>query len=109
MQAMNYNLAGTGKIDLNTGQVDIVVVPKPRKGLGLSISSLVGGFKIKGYMDTPDIGIHGRGLLTATAMGMILTPGVASGALVDPYTSTVIATGLVAKGLYDRITALTYL
>lgn len=108
MQALNYNLAGNGKVDLNTGQVDIVMVPKPRKGLRLSISSLVGGFKIKGYMDTPDIGIHGQGLLTATAMGMVLTPTVASGALVDPYTSTIVATGLVAKGLYDRITAANY-
>jgi len=108
MQALDYNLAGKGMINLNTGQVDIEVVPKPRKGLGLSVSSLVGGFNVKGYIDTPDIGASGKGLLTATAMGLVLTPTVASGALVDPYTSTIVVTGLVAKGLYDRVTASNY-
>lgn len=104
MESSSYNLAGRGEIDLNTGYVDLSVRPRARKGLGLSLSTLVGGFRIKGHMATPNFGIGGGGLLTAMVTGYALTPTVAAMAT-NPATATILATGLFAKGIFDRFTA----
>ena len=107
MQAKEYNLAGNGRIDLNTGIVDIKVAPKARKGLGLSISTLVGGFKIKGNMATPDFGVGSGSLVSAALVGYALSP-VALGAALNPVTATMVATGFLVSGLADRLTAANY-
>lgn len=110
MQSSEYNLAGKGQINLNTGSVDVFVVPKPRKGLGLSVSNLVGGFKINGNLATPKFGIRGgHGLISAAVTGYLLAPAVATGAAAaNPVAATFIATGYVVKGLANRITASNY-
>jgi hypothetical protein len=109
LQSSDHNLGGKGKIDLNTGYVDIVVSPKARKGLGLSVSTFTGGgFKIKGHMATPNFGARGGGIATAAILGYALTPAVAAGAMVEPVSSTIIATGLVVKGIFDRLTSSNY-
>jgi hypothetical protein len=109
LQSSDHNLGGKGKIDLNTGYVDIVVSPKARKGLGLSVSTFTGGgFKIKGHMATPNFGARGGGIATAAILGYAFTPAVAAGAMVEPVSSTIIATGLVVKGIFDRLTSSNY-
>ena len=109
LQSSDHNLGGKGKIDLNTGYVDLVVSPKARKGLGLSVSTFTGGgFKIKGHMATPNFGARGGGIATAAILGYALTPAVAAGAMVEPVSSTIIATGLVVKGIFDRLTSSNY-
>lgn len=104
MQAKDFNLAGNGKLDLNTGLVDLKVYPKARKGVGLSISTMVGGFKIKGHLAAPNFGLGGGGLVTAMVTGYALTPTVAASAA-NPATATILVTGLFAKGIFDRLTA----
>ena len=108
MQARDYNLAGKGEIDLNTGYLDVAVYPKARKGLGLSVSTLVGGFRIKGHLATPKFGVRGGGFLTAMLTGYALTPTAAAAAASNPVTATVVVTGFVAKGIFDRLTASNY-
>ena len=105
MQAKDYNLAGKGEIDLNTGVVDLVVYPKARKGLGLSVSTLAGGFKIKGHIAAPNFGVGGGGLITAMITGYALTPTAAYASAANPATATIFVTGLFAKGIFDRLTA----
>ena len=108
MQANDYNLAGNGTIDLNTGAVNIKVNPKARKGIGLSISTIVGGFKIKGNMATPDFGVGGGSFISAVVAGYAFTPVVAAGAASNPVTASIIATGFLLTGFVDRMTASNY-
>ncbi len=108
MQAKDYNLAGNGTIDLNTGAVDIRVNPKARKGLGLSISTIVGGFQIKGNMATPDFGVGGGSFISAVVAGYALAPVVAAGAATNPITASIVATGFLLTGIFDRMTASNY-
>ena len=108
LQAKDYNLAGKGKIDLNTGYVDLAAQPKAKKGLGLSLSTLVGGFRVKGHIATPKFGLGGGGLLTAAIAGYALTPTIAAAAATNPATATILATGFLAKGIFDRMTASGY-
>ncbi|MDJ0955332.1 MAG: AsmA family protein [Arenicellales bacterium] len=108
MQARDYNLAGKGEIDLNSGYLDIAVYPKARRGLGLSVSTLVGGFKINGHLATPRVGVRGGGFLTAMLTGYALTPTAAAATASNPVTATIVVTGFVAKGIFDRLTASNY-
>ena len=107
MQAQDYNLAGNGTIDLNTGIVDVKVIPKAKKGLGVTISSVIGGFQIRGNMATPDLGLGGGGLISAAIAGYALTPA-ATAATVDPVTASIVATGILLTGIVDRMTASNY-
>ena len=108
LQAKDYNLAGKGKIDLNTGYVDLAAQPRAKKGLGLSLSTLVGGFKIQGHIAAPKFGLGGGGLVTAAIAGYALSPTLAAATATNPVTATIVATGFVAKGLFDRLTASRY-
>ncbi len=108
LQADDYILAGKGKLDLNNGFVDIKVYPKARKGIGFSISTLVGGFRIKGHLATPDFSVGGGGLVTAAIAGYALAPSLVAASSTNPVTATVVFTGLVAKGFFDRLTASSY-
>ena len=108
MQARDYNLAGKGEIDLNTGYLDIAVYPKARRGLGLSVSTLVGGFKVNGHLATPRVGVRGGGFVTAMLTGYALTPTAAAATASNPVTATIVVTGFVAKGIFDRLTASNY-
>ena len=88
---------------MNTGTVDIKVAPRARKGLGLSISTLVGGFNIKGNLGTPNFGV-GNGLISAAVVGYALSP-VALSSMANPATATIVATGFLLTGFASRITA----
>ena len=59
-------------------------------------------------MATLGYNLNTGGLITTAVTGMLLTPSVAAGAAVEPVTATVLVTGLVAKGLFDRITVSNY-
>ncbi len=105
MQAKGYNLAGDGRIDLNTGLVDFTVYPKARRGLGLSVSTLAGGFRVNGHLTAPNLGLGGGGLVTAMVTGYALTPTLAYASAANPVSATILFTGLFAQGLIDRLTA----
>lgn len=105
MEARDYNLGGRGRVDLNTGYVDLAVSPRARRGLGLSVSSLVGGFNIQGHMATPSFGVGGGGLVTAMIAGYALTPTATAAMASNPATATILVTGFFAKGIFERLTA----
>ncbi len=108
LQANDYNLAGKGRIDLNSGYVELAARPKAKKGIGLSLSSLVGGFSVEGHIATPKFGLGGGGLVSAAVVGYALTPTFTAAAAANPATATIVATGFVAKGIFDRLTASNY-
>jgi hypothetical protein len=107
LEAKDYNLAGKGKIDLNTGYVELAARPKAKKGLGISLSSVIGGFRVEGHIATPKFGLGGGGLVSAAVLGYALTPTMAAAAA-NPVTATIVATGFFAKGIFDRMTASSY-
>lgn len=107
LQARDYNLAGKGEVDLNTGYVELVARPKAKKGLGISLSSMIGGFRVEGHVATPKFGVGGGGLVSAAVVGYALTPTMAAAAA-NPATATIVATGFFAKGIFDRLTASSY-
>ncbi len=108
LEAKDYNLAGKGRIDLNSGYVELAARPKAKKGIGLSLSSLVGGFSVEGHIATPKFGLGGGGLVSAAVVGYALTPTFTAAAATNPATATIVATGFVAKGIFDRLTASNY-
>ena len=111
MQASDYVLVGKGSLDLNTGQMNFVVLPKARKGIGLSISSIAGGFRVEGNIATPQYHLHTGGIFSNALLGMALTPTVTTLAgplAAEPVTATIVATGVVVKGFFNRITASNY-
>jgi len=107
LQARDYNLSGKGKIDLNTGYIELSARPRAKKGLGISLSSVIGGFSVEGHIATPKFGLAGGGLVSAAVLGYALTPTMAAAAA-NPVTASIVATGFVAKGIFDRLTASSY-
>lgn len=107
LQARDYNLSGKGKLDLNTGYVELAARPRAKKGLGISLSSMIGGFRVEGHIATPKFGLGGGGLVSAAVLGYALTPTMAAAAA-NPATATIVATGFFAKGIFDRMTASSY-
>jgi hypothetical protein len=104
LQSKGFNVGGGGQVDLKKGTLHLEVRPRSRKGLGISASMLTGGFKISGNLNAAQAGLSMKGLLesyllsSAAASLLVMTPGgqVATGTL------------LVARGLWDRITAGTF-
>ena len=55
LQAKDYNLAGKGRVDLNYWLRGTGGTPQGQEGLGLSLSVVVGGFRVEGHIATPKI------------------------------------------------------
>ncbi len=89
LQAGSVNLFATGKIDLGTEKIDLSFNSKPRKGLGISASSVVSPyFKIGGTLSSPRLSLDTTG--AAVAGGAAAATGGLS---------------IVFKGLFDRVFA----
>lgn len=83
-------LAG-GKLNFATEQIDLGARPKPREGLGLSVSGLVDFLRLGGTLKNPQP--------VADTMG-VATAGVKVGAAV-----ATAGLSVVAEGLFDRASA----
>lgn len=85
----NLAIVGHGTVDLDTERLDFEWVTKPRKGLGISATTLTNPYvKLGGTLARPAIGVKGVEGLTSTGIA------VATGGL-----------SLLGKGLLDRVTA----
>lgn len=82
---------GGGGIDFGTEELELLIKPKPRKGLGLSASTIANIAKISGSFADPKISIDSASFLQSTAKIGI---AIASGGWT-----------LLAQGLFDRTVA----
>ncbi len=113
-QSERFNVGGSGTINLRTEAIDIDVKPRARKGLGLSIASMTGGFKVKGTLSEPQLGGSLKGLVEAGAIGAVggaaatsaaTSAAVAGSALAAPATAGLSVAPVLAIGVHGRLTA----
>jgi len=79
MRTAKVDVVGSGTVDLRSEQLDLGIKPRPRGGVGLSLSSpLAGLVRVNGTLAKPSMGIDAGGTLkTAASVGA----GVATGGL----------------------------
>jgi uncharacterized protein involved in outer membrane biogenesis len=88
-QSDKMTLLGDGKVDLNTEKLNLRWITKPRKGFGISASMLTNPYiKLGGTLADPSIELKPLEAVTSTGVA-VATAGIS----------------LVAKGMFDRITA----
>jgi len=88
-QSDKMTMLGKGKIDFGTEELDLNWVTKPRKGIGLSASMITNPYiKLGGTLATPAIEVKPMEAVAQTGAA-VATLGLS----------------LVAKGMYDRVTA----
>ncbi len=113
-QSERFNVGGSGTINLRTEALDIDVKPRARKGLGLSIASMTGGFKVKGTLSEPQLGGSLKGLVEAGTIGAVggaaattaaASAAVAGSALAAPATAGLSVAPVLAIGVHGRLTA----
>ena len=82
-------MLGKGKIDLNTEKLDFEWVTKPRKGIGLSATMITNPYiKLGGTLSNPSVQLKGVEAVASTGVA-VATLGLS----------------LVARGMFDRVTA----
>jgi len=84
-------IVGTGKIDLNKESLDLKFNPKPKKSLGINISSLAKAVKMGGTLSKPSPEVSALGVAEA---GLSIGAAISTGGL-----------SLLAEGLIDDVTA----
>ncbi len=115
-QSKSFNVGGNGTINLGDGKIDITLKPRARKGLGISITSMTGGFRItgtfsdpkirgslSGMVETGTVGAAGSAVASAAVAGSAATSAAVAGSAVA--TAGVALAPVVALGAYGRLTA----
>jgi len=88
-QSDKMTMLGKGKIDFGTEKLDLDWVTKPRKGIGLSASMITNPYiKLGGTLSEPAVELKPLEAVASTSVA-VATLGIS----------------LVAKGMYDRVTA----
>jgi hypothetical protein len=88
-QSDKMTMLGKGKIDLGTEKLNLEWVTKPRKGIGISASMITNPYiKLGGTLASPSIELKPLEAVTSTGVA-VATMGLS----------------LVAKGMFDRVTA----
>jgi len=89
LQSDKMTMLGKGKIDFGTEKLDLEWVTKPRKGIGLSASMITNPYiKLGGTLAEPAVELKPLEAVASTSAA-VATLGIS----------------LVAKGMYDRVTA----
>jgi hypothetical protein len=88
-QSDMMTLLGDGKIDLRTEELNLEWITKPRKGIGISASMITNPYiKLGGTLAEPSVELKPMEAVASTGVA-VATMGLS----------------LVAKGMYDRVTA----
>ncbi len=88
-QSDKMTLLGDGKVDLDTEKLNLEWITKPRKGIGISASMITNPYiKLGGTLANPSIDLKPLEAVTSTGVA-VATMGLS----------------LVAKGMFDRVTA----
>ena len=92
LRTNQVDVVGSGTVNLRSEQLDLGIVPRPRSGVGLSLTTpLAGLVKIGGTITKPSLGMDTAGTLkTAASVGA----GIATGGL-----------STVGEMLIDKVTA----
>ena len=95
MRTAKVDVVGSGTVDLRSEQLDLGIKPRPRGGVGLSLSSpLAGLVRVNGTLAKPSMGIDAGGTLkTAASVGA----GVGTGGL------AALGGLLLDNGAWDRV------
>jgi len=89
VQSNKMTMLGRGRIDLATEKLSLEWVTKPRKGIGLSASMITNPYiKLGGTLSNPSVQLKGVEAVASTSAA-VATLGLS----------------LVAKGMFDRVTA----
>jgi len=89
LQSDKMTMLGKGKIDLGTEKLDLEWITKPRKGIGISASMITNPYiKLGGTLSEPAVHLKGMEAVASTGVA-VATLGLS----------------LVAKGMFDRVTA----
>ncbi len=91
LKTNRVTLLGGGEITFPDESLKIVMAPKPRKGFGISASSIAKMVRIGGTLTNPKVEADAKGFLKS---GAAIGAAIASGGLT-----------LVAQGLFDRFQA----
>jgi hypothetical protein len=88
-QSDKMTLLGHGKIDLRTEKLNLEWITKPRKGIGISASMITNPYiRLGGTLSAPSVQLKEAEAVVSTGAA-VATMGLS----------------LVAKGMYDRVTA----
>jgi len=88
-QSDKMTMLGKGRINLETEKLSLEWITKPRKGIGISASMITNPYiKLGGTLSEPAVELKPLEAVTSTGVA-VATFGVS----------------LVAKGMYDRVTA----
>ncbi len=101
-QTKQFNLGGWGVFDLNSGNIRLEFRSKARKGLGISLSNYLGGFKLEGHISSMHAGLRLKGLTQS-----LLTESAAAYAVAafNPVGAATIVVTPVVRGIWDRATS----
>jgi len=91
MESKYFNVGGEGSIDLGKEKLDLHFIPKPRKGLGVSLSTVSNIVMLGGTLSQPKIQVGGKELLKS---GASISAALATG-----------GTSLLVQSLFNRVTS----
>ncbi len=91
LESKYFNVGGEGSIDLGREKLDLHFVPKPRKGLGVSLSTVSNIVMLGGSLSEPKMQVGGKELLKS---GASLSAALATG-----------GTSLLVQSLFNRVTS----
>jgi len=91
VESTYFNIGGEGEIDLGKETLDLHFIPKPRKGLGISLSTVSNIVMLGGTLAAPELQVGGKELLKS---GASITAALATG-----------GASLLVQSLFNRVTA----
>ena len=100
IESSRFNIGGGGTINLRKETVDIDIRPRAKSGLGISLATITGGFKISGKLSAPSAGLSLKGLFESYLKSSTAVLLLAQGAAAVTTTAVV-----VVRGLWDRVTS----
>ena len=74
LQSKRFNITAKGTIDLPSRTIDLHMRPRSKKGFGYSVSSLVGGFQIKGDLASPKVKLNAGEITLTLLIGLLRGP-----------------------------------
>ncbi|MGD8498864.1 MAG: hypothetical protein PVG82_08150, partial [Chromatiales bacterium] len=72
LESEKFNIGGDGYIDLRKETLGLAVRPKAKKGLGLSVGTLLGGFVVGGTLSSPEVQFDQAGVAVTVTVGVIV-------------------------------------
>ncbi len=72
MESEKFNVGGDGYVDLRKETIGLVIRPKAKTGLGLSVGTLLGGFSVGGTLSSPKVQLNTAGVAVTATVGAVL-------------------------------------